>query len=337
MRFPTHMKSVNEFLSQIPASRLRQDFGMSRPLTDAIDKPDLGGKDLLPEPFKKIFRACNHADPSRLVWPNVLLTGPVSDLVDKYPNEVATLSLNPGSGTAGPRDIGFNMPVEDIRALKQKIDRFALLELSVESEEDASSYEKAQHEFLINNPFVLRNELWGWMTTSSKLVSENADTLQSIEQVLNDGWSPDLDSSNLMGSLNSLISRSKELERIKEKVHESLIYDEFVVMYVPLCMKAEFRLVLREDEFLDMHKVEITTQELIFENKVDRYMHCLVVVPPEKEAVVIQGVTNPKMAAVTTCERRGPVYHGKNEVHGLRELFEICADKVVTEVKVVDH
>ena len=335
MRFPTHMKSVNEFLSSIPASRLRQDYGMSRPLTDAIAEPDPSGKDLLPEPFKKIFRACNHVDPAKLIWPNVLLTGPVSDLIEKYPNEVAVLSLKPGASGSAPRDIGFNMSVQDIRALKQKIDRFALQQLTVEPEDGVSEVERAQHQFLAKNPFVLRNELWGWMTTSSKLVSEHADTLQSIEKVLNDGWSPDLVSSNLMGSLDSLINHSKELERIREKVHEALIYDEFVVMYVPLHMEAELRLELTKQDWVHRHQYEVTRSSLTFEGKVHRYMHCLVVVPPDKEAVVIQGITNPKMSAVLQ-EDDGPIWHGQNEVVGLKELFEICSDKVTTEVEVVD-
>ena len=219
------------------------------------------------------------------------------------------------------------MSVEDVRALKQKIDRFALLELAAEPGDLGSDIERAQRKFLSDNPFLLRNESWGWMTTSSKLVADHADTLQSIEKVLDAGWSSDLDTTNLVGSLESLISQSTELERIRTTVNESLIYDEFVVMYAPLHLETEFRLHVVEEDYSNSAERKFLVSELTFEAPVDRYMHCLVVVPPDKEAVVIQRMSNPSMAATLMYE--GPtLYDGTNEVLGIDELLETCSAKV---------
>lgn len=370
MRINVDVDKLRLALVDLPHATLRSDFGVSRAATNVLADSNQHEKKFLFSAFEKLWNACEQFSTNELIErvisnapegaemplqislddlmscgkftnaAEVLATDALVELERDYAKEVKSIDLRPGELSSSlDRFLGLNWSVDHIRWFKSRVDSLSsVLEmkhaLSPGGDVENAERYSAQMQFLSENRGLFRSQQFGWLTTSTELISKNKEALTYISKALEGDVPEDAAAGPAIGTLNTLINQSEEAEKLKTLVKSDLVYDEFKIFYAPFWVRGDFKLILEDNDLVDGEMVAVT-KEVNFDFKVARAIHCLIVTPPDIKAVVVRAPTEFKtitkaenMPYDDVFENLTVTQHDQNlKLTGVKELMDVCFKK----------
>jgi hypothetical protein len=367
MRINVDVDKLRLALGDTPHATLRSEFGVSRAATNVLADSNQHEKKFLFSAFEKLWGACEQFSTSsageylRTVEEDgeehlqmhvdgfmsavgkftnaaeVLTSDALVDFERDYFQEVKAVDLRPGDlSSSQDRFLGLNWSVDHIRWFKSRVDGLSsILQMkhafALREEVESAERYATQMAFLSENPGLFRSQQFGWLTTSTELISKNKEALTYISKALEGDVPKDAEAGPAIGTLNTLINQSEEAEKLKTLVKPDLVYDEFKIFYAPFWVRGDFKLILEDNEW-DGEEITTSTEVVNFDFKVARAIHCLIVAPPDAKAVVVRAPA--EFNTVTKAESQpydGPfenltvTQHDQNlKLTGVKELMDVC-------------
>ena len=367
MRIDVDLDKLRLALGDTPHAALRSEFGVSRAATNVLADINQHKKDFLFSAFEKLWGACDKFSISSIEEhirtieedgaeqtqlhvkgfmssvgkftnaSEVLLEDALVALETKYHEDVPSVDLRPSEFSSTlDRYLGLNWPVHLIRGFKNRVDSLSsILEMkhALLPSDDVENMDRyaAQLWFLQQNPGLFRSQQFGWLTTSTELISKNKEALAYVSKALEGDVPKGAEAGPAFSTLNALITESDEAEKLKTLVKPNLRYDEFKIFYAPFWVRGDFKLILENNNW-NGGEVTTDTKVVNFDFKVARAIHCLVVAPPDAKAVVVRAPT--EVNTVTKAENMPydddfenltVTQHEQNlELTGVNELMDAC-------------